>query len=222
MIHVNQKTYAVIFNFFCEIAVVGRVTPTAGKVTPTAGKVTPTANAQTKCKHQEKASNSMVMLFLGAVAMLVIVLLVVIVVVMCKQCRKASKKSSNVHAVGTVKIQVQSLAETQATQSQTNQGYVSSIGDETTHYEEPTPPSVYSKLNRNQQDVTTVDNTYHKLFKHDSGYALPLHGKLETSYEDVGNNKIPSNYQELDSTKRVLDDSASYQNLTNFQRSAPV
>ena len=84
------------------------------------------------------------------------------------------------------------------------------------HYEEPAAPSVYSKLNRNQQDETTVDNTYDKLLKHDSGYALPVHGKLETSYEDVENYKAPSNYQELDSTKRVVDDSASYENLTNL------
>ena len=102
------------------------------------------------------------------------------------------------------------------------QGHFSSIGDEATPYEKVSPPPVYTELNRNQQNVTTADNTYQKLIKDDAGYALPVHGEAKTSYEDVGNNKAPSDYQELDSTKRVVDDSASYQKLTNFQRSPPV
>ena len=180
------------------------------------------SNSETKCKCEEKASNSVVMFFAGAGTTLVIVLFIVIVIQIHKRRMNTSKESTNVHAVGTVEMQVHSPAETQATQSQTNQGYVSSIGDETTSYEEVSPPPVYTELNRNQQDATTVDNTYQKLIKHESRYDFPLHGELETSYEDVGNNKALSNYQELDSTKRVLDDGASYQKLTNFQRSPPV
>ena len=129
------------------------------------GKATQAANTETKCKCEEKASNSMVMFFAGAGAALFIVLSIVIVILMHKRRMKTSKKSTNVHAVGTVKMQVQSLAETQATQSQTNQAYVSSIADETTHYEEPSSPSVYDKLSRNQEDATAVDNTYQKLSK---------------------------------------------------------
>ena len=180
------------------------------------------SNSETKGKCEEKASNSVVMFFTGAGTALVIVLFIIIVIQIYKRHMKTSKESTDIHAVGTVEMQVQSPAETQATQSQTNQGYVSSIDEAITPYEEVSPPPVYTESNRNQQDAATVDNTYQKLLKYDSGYALPPHGELETSYEDVESNKAPSNYQELDGTKRVLDDSASYQKLISFQRSVPM
>jgi hypothetical protein len=91
-----------------------------------------------------------------------------------------------------------------------------SIDSGTAPHEVVSPPAIYAELNRNQQDET--ENTYQKLLKHDLGYALPVNDELEASYEEVENKKTPSNYQELDSTKRVLDDSASYQKLTKFQR----
>ena len=76
------------------------------------------------------------------------------------------------------------------------------------------PPSVYTELNRNRQDATAADNTYQKLIKDEAGSALPVHGEAETLYEEVGNSQIPSDYQELDSTKRVLDDSVEVQYIT--------
>jgi hypothetical protein len=73
-------------------------------------------------------------------------------------------------------------------------------------YEDVSPPHVYTGLNRNQWNGTADDNQ--KLLKHDA----------EPSYEEVGKARTPPGYQDLDSTKQVQDDSASYQKLTNLQR----
>ena len=93
---------------------------------------------------------------------------------------------------------------------------------ETAPYEDVSPPPVYAELNKNQRDGTTDDNNYQKLLKHDSGSALPALAEAEASYEEVGNVITPPGYQDLDSTRRVQDDNASYQKLTNLQRPSPV
>lgn len=49
------------------------------------------------------------------------------------------------------------------------------------------PPSVYTKLDRNQQDETTDDNAYEKLLKCDADYAImPNDPEAESLYEEVG------------------------------------
>ena len=93
---------------------------------------------------------------------------------------------------------------------------------ETAPYEDVSPPPVYAELNRNQRDGTTDDNNYQKLLKRDSGSTPLAHAETEASYEEVGKARSPPGYQDLDSTKRVQDDNASYQKLTNLQRPSPV
>ena len=182
------------------------------------------------------------MFFTGVGVTLATVLFILIVIVIYKRCVTTPKESRNVGAVrGTIEMQGHALAGTGPGHSQHNQVHVrythtvkhfcvyqleqfliqgldhdDSIDSGTAAHEVVSPSAVYAELNRNQQDET--ENTYQKLLKHDLGYALPVNDELEASYEEVENKKTPSNYQELDSTKRVLDDSASYQKLTKFQR----
>ena len=136
------------------------------------GKATQTTNSETKCKCEVKASNSIVMFFVGPGVTLAIVLFIVIFFLVCKRYMKTPKESTNVHVMETVETQDQSSAESGATQSQNAQSYVSSIDDAATLDEEVPTSAVYTKLYRNRQDKKAADNTYQKLLKHDSGYAF--------------------------------------------------
>ena len=53
-------------------------------------------------------------------------------------------------------------------------------------------------------------------------YLQPFYPETQPPCEEVGHRKNPSGYSKLDSIKRILDDSASYQKLTRRQRAASV
>ena len=80
-------------------------------------------------------------------------------------------------------------------------------------YIQNSPPSVYTELDKNQQDDTANDHAYQKLVKYESDYVIPAEGHSQTEpYEVVGKEKTPPGYTELDDTKRQ-EDNAGYQKL---------
>ena len=80
-------------------------------------------------------------------------------------------------------------------------------------YIQNSPPSVYTELDNNQQDDTANDHAYQKLVKYDSDYVIPAEGHGQTElYEEVGKEKTPPGYTELDATKRQ-EDNTGYQKL---------
>ncbi len=77
---------------------------------------------------------------------------------------------------------------------------------------EETPPG-YTALDKSQQDDTANDHAYQKLLQYDSDYVIPAEGHRQTDpYEEVGKEKTPPGYTELDATKRQADN-AGYQKL---------
>ncbi len=75
-----------------------------------------------------------------------------------------------------------------------------------------TPPG-YTALDKSQQDDTANDHAYQKLVKYDSDYVIPAESHRQTeAYEEVGKEKTPPGYTELDATKRQ-EDNTGYQKL---------
>ena len=71
----------------------------------------------------EKASNSVVMFFAGAVTTLVIVLFSFVIILIHKRCMQTPKKSNSLPAVERVEMENESLPEPEAAESQNNQVY---------------------------------------------------------------------------------------------------
>jgi hypothetical protein len=80
-------------------------------------------------------------------------------------------------------------------------------------YEKPKKSSEnpgYAELDKNRLQGRN-DGTYQKLVKRDSDYVIPAHKRIE-SYEDIKMGRNLPGYEELDLSKREVDD---YQKLMN-------
>ena len=70
-------------------------------------------------------------------------------------------------------------------------------------YVQNSPASVYTELDTNKRHETANENTYQKLLKYNPDYVIPADGDDETKpYEEVGKEKTPPGYTELDTNQR--------------------
>ena len=85
-------------------------------------------------------------------------------------------------------------------------------------YVQNSQASGYAELDTNQRHGTANDHTYQKLLKYDPDYVIPADGHDETEpYEEVGKEKTPPGYTELDTNQRhQTANDHTYQKLLKY------